>query len=179
MIHILLAGDFWGKWRLQWIRERVKKWRRRVQKRQRAERLPWEFGSGSVSLATKCITVVFPRGSFKAGRQERKKECWTEWPHKRLMQLYIHNTGVTFQGDAVTGQRHVNLWIISVCILLRAVTDSETLLLLTSAFTPWFSWMEKVSACIIKLTLLWQTLPVLHHHVIGCSDQKLGFFIPL
>lgn len=27
---------------------------------------PWEFGSGKVSLATKCITVVLPRGSFSA-----------------------------------------------------------------------------------------------------------------
>lgn len=27
---------------------------------------PWEFGSGNVSLATKCITVVFPWGSFNA-----------------------------------------------------------------------------------------------------------------
>lgn len=27
---------------------------------------PWEFGSGSVSLATKCITVVLPKGSFNA-----------------------------------------------------------------------------------------------------------------
>lgn len=28
--------------------------------------LPWEFGSGNVSLATKCITVVLPKGSFNA-----------------------------------------------------------------------------------------------------------------
>lgn len=27
---------------------------------------PWEFGSGKVSLATKCITVVFPKGSLRA-----------------------------------------------------------------------------------------------------------------
>lgn len=29
---------------------------------------PWELGSGSVSLATKCMTVVRPGGSFKAPR---------------------------------------------------------------------------------------------------------------
>lgn len=29
-------------------------------------RWPWEFGSGNVSLATKCITVVLPKGSFNA-----------------------------------------------------------------------------------------------------------------
>lgn len=27
---------------------------------------PWELGSGRVSLATKCMTVVRPGGSFKA-----------------------------------------------------------------------------------------------------------------
>lgn len=27
---------------------------------------PWEFGSGSVSLATKCMTVVRPGGNFRA-----------------------------------------------------------------------------------------------------------------
>lgn len=27
---------------------------------------PWEFGSGRVSLATKCMTVVRPGGSFRA-----------------------------------------------------------------------------------------------------------------
>lgn len=31
-----------------------------------AQGLPWEFGSGNVSLATKCITVVLPKGSFNA-----------------------------------------------------------------------------------------------------------------
>lgn len=30
------------------------------------ELLPWELGSGSVSLATKCITVVRPGGNFRA-----------------------------------------------------------------------------------------------------------------
>lgn len=36
--------------------------------------LPWEFGSGKVSLATKCITVVFPKGSLRAGRGERERK---------------------------------------------------------------------------------------------------------
>lgn len=33
--------------------------------------LPWEFGSGSVSLATKCMTVVRPGGNFRAVKQNR------------------------------------------------------------------------------------------------------------
>lgn len=41
-------------------RHEIKKW------------LPWEFGSGNVSLATKCITVVFPWGSFNAARHTHK-----------------------------------------------------------------------------------------------------------
>ena len=37
--------------------------------------LPWEFGSGKVSLATKCMTVVFPKGSLRA---EGQTDRWTE-----------------------------------------------------------------------------------------------------
>lgn len=33
------------------------------------QHLPWEFGSGSVSLATKCMTVVRPGGNFRAIQQ--------------------------------------------------------------------------------------------------------------
>lgn len=36
--------------------------------------LPWEFGSGKVSLATKCITVVFPKGSLRAGETQADRE---------------------------------------------------------------------------------------------------------
>lgn len=36
--------------------------------------LPWEFGSGKVSLATKCITVVFPNGSLRAGGTDRRTD---------------------------------------------------------------------------------------------------------
>lgn len=32
--------------------------------------LPWELGSGSVSLATKCMTVVRPGGSFRASDKQ-------------------------------------------------------------------------------------------------------------
>lgn len=32
---------------------------------------PWELGSGRVSLATKCMTVVRPGGSFKALKTKR------------------------------------------------------------------------------------------------------------
>lgn len=36
------------------------------------QHLPWEFGSGSVSLATKCMTVVRPGGNFSAIQQRSR-----------------------------------------------------------------------------------------------------------
>lgn len=32
--------------------------------------LPWELGSGRVSLATKCMTVILPGGNFRAVQQK-------------------------------------------------------------------------------------------------------------
>jgi len=37
--------------------------------RRKYQDLPWEFGSGSVSLATKCMTVVRLGGNFSAIQQ--------------------------------------------------------------------------------------------------------------
>lgn len=37
------------------------------------QHLPWELGSGRVSLATKCMTVVRPGGNFSAIRQRSSK----------------------------------------------------------------------------------------------------------
>lgn len=51
---------------------------------------PWEFGSGNVSLATKCITVVLPKGSFNAMGKAEGSLSHTYWPTEITSRNWNH-----------------------------------------------------------------------------------------
>lgn len=52
--------------------------------------LPWELGSGNVSLATKCITVVLPKGSFNAMGKTEDSLLHIYWPTEITNQNWNH-----------------------------------------------------------------------------------------
>lgn len=68
------------------------------ERRETESLLPWEFGSGKVSLATKCITVVFPRGSLRASGGGKERDTELQKDFSVILSLKRRSTSV-FKGS--------------------------------------------------------------------------------